>query len=156
MTTGRKSRRAVPAETGDHGPPERARHGELVPRDTGMPGVSGRRVRHECRLDWYSDKCSITDRQHAAGLRFRTDWLLAAAPPKLIGRYALRLPPRHDMSEVQLAARQRAAKAAVKLGPELLRVLVDVCCFDAWAAERLPRLREGLTLLADHYGLPRE
>jgi hypothetical protein len=31
-----------------------------------------------------------------------------------------------------------------------------VCCFDAWAAERLPRLRDGLTRLADHYGIAKE
>ena len=152
MKARRKSTQAVNA---DHGPPERERRGELLSRDTAMPGVSGRRVKHECRLDWYWEKCSITDRQHQAGLRFRRDWLLAAAPPKVIGRYALRLPARNDVTELQLAARQRVAKAAAKLGSEPLRVLVDVCCFDAWAAERLPRLRDGLGLLADHYGLPK-
>jgi hypothetical protein len=43
----------------DHGTPERGRHGELAARPTDVPGVSGRRVRHECRLDWYLDRCSI-------------------------------------------------------------------------------------------------
>jgi hypothetical protein len=156
MKARRKSKSAAPAETADHGPPERARHGALAPRDTAIPGVTGRRVKHECRLDWYWEKCSITDRQHAAGLRFRRDWLLAASPPKVTGRYSPKLPMRHDATELQLAARQRVAKAAAALGPDLLRVLIDVCCFDAWAAERLPRLRDGLRLLADRYGMPKE
>jgi hypothetical protein len=139
MTSRLKTQLAEPAEV--VGPKEQ------LPRP--------RRVRHECRLDWYSEKCSITDRQHAAGLRFRRDWLIGAAPPRLVGRYTMRLPPRPDLSDGQLAARQRAARAAARLAPDLVRVVIDVCCFDAWAAERLPKLREALTCLADHYGLPK-
>ena len=150
-----KPRRRVAGTLADHGTPERGRHGELVARATGIPGVTGKQVKHECRLDWYLDKASIVDRQHAAGIRFRRDWQLAVARPVLVGRYAPRVAGARDFTETQLAARRRVKRAVVLLGDDLARVVVDVCCVDNWAAERLPRLREGLSLLADHYGLDR-
>lgn len=154
---GRARMRAAPAAVvGDHGTAERAHHGELVPRDTAIPGVTGKRVKHECRLDWYWDKSSIIDRQHAAGIRFRRDWHLAAARPTLVGRYGLRVPGYHEFTDSRIAARRRIAKAIELIGRELGEILVDVCCFDNWASGRLPLLREGLTMLADHYGIERE
>ncbi len=152
-----KRRRAPPAAAGpaaDHGPQERAQHGTLVPRETMVAGLVGRRVKHECRLDWYWDRCSIVDRQHEAGIRFRRDWGFATARPTVTSRYGPRLTSHAEFSEQQLAARRRVADAIGKLGVEAGRIVIDVCCFDNWAAERLPRLREALSLLADHYGLP--
>jgi hypothetical protein len=148
-----KRRRSVAA---DFGPAERAQHGELAPRATEVAGVVGRRVRHECRLDWYQDKASLDDRQHDAGLRFRRDWLVATAPPKLTGTYGQRLGATgQDFREMQLIARRRVGKALLALGDELGAVIIAVCGFDEWASGRLPRLREALTLLADHYGIAR-
>src|SRR3954452_1178700 len=99
---------------------------------------------------------SLTERQYAAGLRFRADWLLATAGRSLIGRYDLRIPGRDSFTELQVAARQRIARALERLaGPERA-VAIDVCGFDNWASGRLPRLREALGRVADHYGLPRD
>jgi hypothetical protein len=155
-TKASRSRRLAAVALGDHGTAERARHGELAPRDTMIPGVTGKRVKHECRLDWYWDKSSIVDRQHQAGIRFRRDWQAATAGQTLVGNYGLRVPGRHEFTDSQLAARRRIAKVSALLGKELAEVLVDVCCFDNWASGRLPKLREGLTMLADQYGIERE
>jgi hypothetical protein len=145
------------APLADHGTAERARHDELVGRGTEAPGVVAKRVRYACRLDWYSAKASIIDRQHAAGLRFRSDWLIAAAPPKLVGTYApLRLPARQSFTEIQLFARRRVARALDALPGPVSKIVLDVCGFDQWASGDLPLLREGLTLLADHYCLPKD
>lgn len=153
MARAKAGRRAPAAPLVDHGTPERAGQGELVARETSVRGVVGRQVKHECRLDWYLDKASIVDRQHEAGIRFRRDWHLAVARPTLVGRYAPRLPAGREFTDSQIAARRRVARAVAVLGTELAGILVDVCCIDNWAAGRLPRLREGLTLLADHYGI---
>jgi hypothetical protein len=149
----RKAKRTT-ASRADWGTPERQKKGNLLPRIADLSGIVARRVRHECRLDWYLDKASLNDRQHAAGIRFRRDWQLAAADTKVIGTYGLRMPGGVDFREVQLAARQRVGKALLAAGREHGPVLVDVCGFDNWASGRLPLLRDGLTLLADHYGLP--
>src|SRR5258707_3396412 len=87
----KRARHKAAAPLADHGTEERARQGELVPRETMVAGIVGRRVKHECRLDWYLDKGSIVDRQHAAGLRFRADWQLASASPKTVGTYGPRI-----------------------------------------------------------------
>jgi hypothetical protein len=158
MAKTRKARRGAAPPPVDHGTPERGRHDELVTRETMTAGVTGKRVKHECRLDWYWDKGSIIDRQYEAGLRFRRDWQFAATAATVIGAYGpriARLVGRHDFTDAQLAARRRTAAAITLLGRDLAAIIVDVCCFDNWASGRLPALRDGLRLLADHYGLPR-
>jgi hypothetical protein len=140
----------------DHGTAERRQHGEMLDRATDIPGVVGKRVKHECRLDWYLDKASIIDRQHEAGIRLRRDWAIATSAPRMTVRYALRIEGRDSFTELQLAARRRIARALQSLATEARSVLIDVCCFDEWASGRLPRLRKGLTQLADHYGLPKQ
>ena len=157
MAKARRISRAI-APVADHGTAERARHGELVSRETMAAGVTGKRVKHECRLDWYWDKGSIIDRQYDAGLRFRRDWLFAASAASVVGTYGVRisrLGGRQDFTDGQLAARRRTAAALALLGRDLAAIIVDVCCFDNWASGRLPALRDGLGILADHYGLPR-
>jgi hypothetical protein len=156
MARTKVARRALPHPVADRGTAERAQHGEVVARETMVAGVTGARVKHECRLDWYWGKSSIHDRQHAAGIRIRREWSLAIASPSVIGRYGPRVTGHHEFADSQLAARRRLRGALAHLGGEIAGVVIDVCCFDNWAAERLPKLREGLTLLADHYGLARE
>lgn len=158
MSRARPKRRAAPPvdPAADHGPPERRRHGELVDRTTDTPGLVGKRVRHECRLDWYWDKAAIVDRQHEAGIRLRRDWTIATAAPRMTVRYALRIEGRDSFTELQLVARRRVARALEPLAAATRATVVAVCCFDEWASGALPRLREGLTRLADHYGLPKE
>src|SRR5471030_1960241 len=112
MAKARKRRRHAATTLADHGTAERARHGELLPRETMVAGITGKRVKHECRLDWYWDKGSIIDRQHEAGLRFRRDWHFAAAAPSVVCAYGARisrLAGRQDFAEGQLAARRRIA-----------------------------------------------
>ena len=43
----------------------------------------------------------------------------------------------------------------LKVANALAEIVVDVCCFDNWASGRLSALRDGLGMLADHYGLAR-
>jgi len=158
MAKARRARRQIAAEIADHGTAERAQHGELVARETLTAELTGKRVKHECRLDWYWDKGSIIDRQYEAGLRFRRDWQFADAAAKVIGTYGpqiSRAERRHDFTEMQLAARRRIASAIALLGCDLAPIVIDVCCFDEWASGRLPALRDALTKLADHYGLAR-
>jgi hypothetical protein len=153
----KKARRAL-APSVDHGTAERGQHGELVTRETMVAGITGKRVKHECRLDWYWDKGSIIDRQYEAGLRFRRDWHFAASAPSVVGAYGARISRpagRQDFTDTQLVARRRTAAAIALLGRELAAIVVDVCCFDNWASGRLPALRDGLGMLADHYGLAR-
>jgi hypothetical protein len=123
-----------------------------------VAGITGKRVKHECRLDWYWDKGSIVDRQYEAGLRFRRDWHFAAEAPPIVGAYGPRISRaagRQDFTDTQLGARRRAAAAIALLGRDLAAIAVDVCCFDNWASGRLPALRDALNMLADHYGLQR-
>jgi hypothetical protein len=148
--------RAAAAPEVDCGPRERAWHGTLLRRAVDGARASGRRVKFECRLDWYQDKASIDDRQHAAGLRFRADWLLAAMEAKVVGTYGLRVRGPGEFRDHQLAARRRAARALAALAPAERGTVIQVCGFDEWAAGRLPALRAALTQLADHYGLPSE
>jgi hypothetical protein len=156
MTKARKARRHSVGPDVDHGTPERARHGELATRETMTAGIVGKRVKHECRLDWYWDKGSIVDRQHEAGMRFRREWELASAAAAVVSAYGpriARLAGRGDFTESQLAARRRTEAAIAHLGRDLAAVVVDVCCFDNWASGRLPVLRDALSILADRYGL---
>lgn len=158
MAKARKARRHAVGSDVDHGTPERANHGELVARETMVAGITGKRVKHECRLDWYWDKGSIVDRQHEAGLRFRRDWEFASAAATVVGAYGpriARLTGRGGFTDTQLAARRRTEAAITLLGRDLASVVVDVCCFDNWASGSLPSLREALSILADRYGLAR-
>jgi hypothetical protein len=151
----RAKRTATVANPADHGPPERKQHDTLLPHATEAAGVVGKRVKHECRLDWYLDKGSIVDRQHEAGLRFRRDWLLAVATQRMIGTYGPKMSGGQDFTAAQLAARRRLGRAMSSLGRDVAPIVVDVCCFDRWASGGLPILRDGLTVLAEHYGIPR-
>src|SRR5436853_51540 len=110
------------APLADHGTPERAQHGELVTRETMVAGITGKRVKHECRLDWYWEKGSIVDRQYEAGLRFRRDWHFAAEAPSVVGAYGPRISRvagRQDFTDTQLGARRRTAAAIALLGRDL-------------------------------------
>jgi hypothetical protein len=145
---------ALPPSEPDRGPPERTRHAVLVNRRTDTPGVIGKRVKHACRLDWYWEKMSLEERQYAAGLRLRADWLVATAQPNLVGRYDLRVPGRESFSDLRLAARRRVAHALAALSADERAVAIDVCGFDNWASGRLPVLRRALSALASRYRLP--
>jgi hypothetical protein len=171
----RKARAAAmlaPLEA-DYGAPLLRQHAELVletvpddppappagaaPRSAPAPQAPARRarVRHECRLDWYWDRMLIEERQHQAGLRFRSQWLLATAERHMIASYTIRAPGRAEFTEARLAARARLARALTFLTRPEAAVVISVCGLDEWAAGALPALRTALTTLADLWGLPK-
>lgn len=120
--------------------------------------VTGARVKHECRLDWYNERAIINDRQHAAGIRFRGDWLIGTAEPRVIAGYAQALAGSAEFSELRISARRRVRRALDALvpangTPAQLLVIVAVCGQDEWAHKGTQMLREGLDRLANHYGL---
>jgi hypothetical protein len=97
----------------------------------------------------------LEERQHQAGLRFRSAWLLATAERQMIASYRIRAPGRAEFTEARLAARARIARALAFLTRPEAAVVIAVCGLDEWASGALPTLRTALTTLADHWGLPK-
>ena len=99
-----------------------------------------RRVLHECVLDVYLRREAITSRQHSAGIHFRDSYLRAVAPritAPLDGAQATsaRGSARRDISEAQLAARDRVAKMlAMMQGKQQQRLLISVAGWNEWAS----------------------
>ena len=72
-----------------------------------------------------------------------------------------------ELSDSRMAAQGALTVAAARLGPDLYSILRDVCGLhitaSRWAKDRnehpgsgLPMLRAGLTLYANHLGLPED
>jgi Domain of unknown function (DUF6456) len=115
----------------------------------------------------------ISDEQYCAGLRLHSDFIASHLSPRTTVNWenpvsgAPMAAPRHDLmhqSEKILAAKKRYYAALDAVGPELSRILVEVCCFATGieAAERIlgwPRrsgkvvLQLALTSLARVYGI---
>lgn len=104
------------------------------------PTEHARRVLHECVLDVYWRRAQITARQHAAGIHFRDVYLRAVASritAPLDGAQATsaRGSARRDISEAQLAARDRVAKMlAMMQGKQQQRLLISVAGWNEWAS----------------------
>jgi murein DD-endopeptidase MepM/ murein hydrolase activator NlpD len=116
----------------------------------------------------------VTDPQFAAGERLGADFWHAQLSPRVTadwsGTASSRRTPRAapgagiELHDRVLAARQRVHRALDAVGPELARILVEVCCRDvgleaAGRAQGWPQraakvvLQLALTGLARHYGL---
>jgi hypothetical protein len=115
----------------------------------------------------------ISDEQYCAGLRLHADFIASHLSPRTTTNWESPLSgapmsaPRNDLmhqSEKILAAKKRYYAALDAVGPELSRILVDVCCFATGieTAERAlgwPRrsgkvvLQLALTSLARAYGI---
>lgn len=111
----------------------------------------------------------ISDEQYCAGLRLHADFIASQLSPRITTNWespVVGAPHRGLMhqSEKILAAKKRYYAALDAVGPELSRILVEVCCFATGieSAERIlgwPRrsgkvvLQLALTSLARAYGI---
>ena len=115
----------------------------------------------------------LSDPQYAAGERLRQDYTFAALGPRVTANWSNMAPTDRQrraggtagaMRDDVIAAKSRVARAIAAAGPELGRMLMDVCCLlkgiEAAEAELgLPQrsgkvvLQLALTALARHYGL---
>jgi hypothetical protein len=112
----------------------------------------------------------ISDEQYCAGLRLHADFIASQLSPRITTNWASPIAvaaPHRDLmhqSEKILAAKKRYYAALDAVGPELSRILVEVCCFATGieSAERIlgwPRrsgkvvLQLALTSLARAYGI---
>ncbi len=115
----------------------------------------------------------LSDPQYAAGERLRQDYTFAALGPRVTANWSNMAPTDRQsragasagaMRDDVIAAKTRVARAVGAVGPELGRMLMDVCCLlkgieVAEVAQGLPQrsgkvvLLLGLTALARHYGL---
>jgi len=111
--------------------------------------------------------------QFDAGERLRRDYTFAALVPSVTANWSSvggsggscrAAAPAAAMRDDVLAAKDRVHRAMVAVGPELGRMLIDVCCLlkgieAAELGQRLPQrsgkvvLQLALTALARHYGL---
>ena len=115
----------------------------------------------------------IDDKQFEAGERLRRDYTFAALGPRVTANWSNLAPterqqrggaPASAMRDDVIAAKSRVARAIAAAGPELGRMLMDVCCLlkgieVAETGQGLPQrsgkvvLQLALTVLARHYGL---
>lgn len=141
----------------EHGSVWLRQHAEVVHDETMVAGITRARVKCECRLDWYEHRALINERQHAAGLRFRVDWCIGSEEQCIIGSYGQTLRGgTAEFSEAKVAARRRVNRAVAALSVSEAKAAIAVCGMDEWASGSLPTLRDALTTLAKHYGLPDE
>jgi hypothetical protein len=126
------------------------------------------RVTTQTLLDRYKQRQEITETQWKAGDTLRADFYLAGMEPRIIGSYQ---EPSHGKGEItdrQVAARQRFRHAMQAIGPEFSSAVVNVCLLDqssaisfinrGYAKRRaeivgMEFLKAGLGRLAKHYGM---
>ena len=171
-----RRRLAVAAGRSD---PFRRQHQHVVARRLADPAGATVRVAAdaaESPLAWlYTRKdrageSLITEVQYRAGLRLHADFIRCNLTPRLTTNWDASLAEAPGVnggnltpSEASLAARQRYRRALAGVGPELSRILIEVCCLGTGieAAERmlgLPRrsgkvvLQLALSSLARCYG----
>ena len=115
----------------------------------------------------------LDDKQFEAGERLRQDYTFAALGPRVTANWSNMAPtdrqrrasaPAGAMRDDVIAAKARVARAIAAAGPELGRMLMDVCCLlkgieAAELEQGLPQrsgkvvLQLALTALARHYGI---
>ena len=172
-------RRRLAAADG-HGDAFRRQHQHVVTRRLVDPLGGTARVAvdaAESPLAWLhtrkdrQGRSLITDVQYRAGLKLHADFVRSNLSPRLTTNWDVSLAEAPAAggspltpSEQALAARQRYRRALAGVGPELSRILIEVCCLGTGieAAERvlgLPRrsgkvvLQLALSSLARCYGL---
>ena len=115
----------------------------------------------------------LDDKQFEAGERLRQDYTFAALGPRVTANWSNMAPtdrqrrassPAGALRDDVIAAKARVARAISAAGPELGRMLMDVCCLlkgieAAELEQGLPQrsgkvvLQLALTALARHYGI---
>jgi Domain of unknown function (DUF6456) len=118
----------------------------------------------------------LDEAQYSAGERLRRDFTFAALSPRVTANWSNSASaaasnrggvPSANMRDDVVAAKARVNRALGAVGPELGRMLVDVCCLlkgieSAETSQGLPRrsgkvvLQLGLSALARHYGLSKQ
>jgi hypothetical protein len=181
----KKDKRMAQAQTADaFGPTKErlARSRSWVDVPTDVPGVTAKQDLIECVVDRYHVRMQINDRQRDAGIRFRALWRCAVIEPATTSAYGerqgggggsiplkdARVAARHALLGADLAKQSPAEPIRVRdeifypawLNAVLLPaglVTVAVCGADEWAGgtRRLMMLRDGLTALADYWGMER-
>lgn len=143
----------------DIGTPERQAKGGIViePRGVSKGGIPlgvGARCEVECKLDWYFKHNNITAEQHQAGLYIRKLFELAYDRPRITSNLLGARGEYKNITDLILEARKKLEQSRKVMPGSIDAVVEDVCWGDQWAgAARMSYLRDGLTLLAKHWGL---
>ena len=160
--------------------PERRRRagGAIVRVSVSLPcgeKAQVRRVYDQDPLERLFRRGVVDDRQHAAGMRFASDWRGAGIPQKVTSAYSDTPRTRPEFSamastEAQVYARQRLRGAREAIGPYLDGIVLDVLIDERdlldtgrkhFGRRDGPQARASATdvfkialdMLADHYGL---
>ena len=121
-----------------------------------------------CPLDYYRSHGLLTEPQYDAGTRLYRDFYQAGLPPKTTLDLATGTRvPNHSLIPRQLAAEEEYRQAVACLAPACRRIVTHVCCLEQFTCTYRKRyrgrklhsamslLREGLSVLAVHYGFLR-
>ena len=160
----RKAGRAgsAPNPSGDPGPPERYRHGDVIRSEPGADaGVFYRRVTTQSVLDRYLSRSQIDPRQFDVGTKLYRMWRAAGGEQRVTFSYEPRVRGRPELSDEQAVLRHRLTEVQRAMGP-LAGILIQVCLCDEaardWATSRgdAPQagvvvLRLALDALADYW-----
>ncbi len=160
----RKAGRAgsAPNASGDTGPPERYRHGDVIRSEPGADaGVFYRRVTTQSALDRYLSRSQISQRQFDVGTKLYRMWRATGGEQRVTFSYELRVRARPELSDEQAVLRHRLTEVLRRMGP-LAGILIQVCLCDEaardWARSRgdVPQagvvvLRLALDALADYW-----
>ena len=119
-------------------------------------------------IDRYRRDGAVSEAQHRAGTKLRSDWVDGAGSGRTTARYAPPQSPGGEMSDSQAECHHAYVMAMQALGPELSPVVVHVVLLEgsasSWAEQRGRRgtgakvegmvtLRIALDRLARHYRL---
>lgn len=160
---------AISRQGRDRGTKERGQHDPLMIEGDSEPHAKALqspldRYRARRELDGHPERNQAL---YEAGDRLRGDFYLAGLAPKVTANLLSTGPGNGDVTDRQIAARQRYKAAACVVDAELWSCLRHVCCLEETAADwanlngwkrtkdGMVALRLGLGSLARHYGLLR-
>ena len=145
----------------DTGTAERWQHSRQALVQTGQAGIHALRAEDECALDRWLGAGAISEGEHAAGLRLRSDYHHGRVSFSVQRVYdGVRAPspgaswqsPAESRSDVAEAAYKHWRSAIRAVGLRHSPLLIAVCCEDgALAWTRRGELRHALQLLERHY-----
>lgn len=164
-----KAAKRARVELGDHGTPERRQHDpiKLQPADVNNPGVRAAKVMTESAIDYLLKRGSITQRMYDAAERLQAQYCRAAAGRRVIGSYNEPTTGDGEISDRAALAIKAVNEAIRVVGQHHSGIVVHVVLEDlpmaSWALKKglhhaaaADRLRIGLSVLADHYRLPKD
>ncbi len=156
-----KKRREDDMSFADLGTAERWQHSRREMVLTERAGILAARALEECALDRWLAAGAITEDEHEAGLRLRTDYLRGQVTLRASRIYdGVRAPTPRASWTSPAERRDGASEAAYRHWREAIRatgqraslVLIAVCCEDgALSWQRRSELRLALQALIRHY-----